>query len=78
MPLGAGSGTLTTSYQKVAEAGEPVTLLCGVAMIMSNSLTASGTTEWTWPANLPYPTDGAIDVFAKVATGTAAFQRAKS
>lgn len=78
MPLGAGSGTLTTTPQKVAEAGEPVTLLCGSPMIMGNTASASGTTAWTWPANLPYPTDGVLDVFAWVASGTAAFQRAKS
>lgn len=78
MALGAGSGTLTTSYQKVAEAGEPVTLVCGTAMVMTLVASPTSAQEFTWPANVPYPTDGMTDVQAKVATGTAAFQRAKS
>lgn len=78
MALGSGNGTLTTSYQKVAEAGEPVTLVCGTTMVMANVLSPAGGQEWTWPANVPYPTDGLSDVYAKVAASTAAFQRAKS
>lgn len=78
MPLGAGNGTLTTTEQKVAEAGEPVTLICGTAMIMANKAGSSASDRFTWPANTPYPTDGTTDVYAWVAAGTATFQRAKS
>lgn len=78
MALGAGNVTLTTSPQKVAEAGEPVTLLCGTAMIMANSAGASSGQQWTWPVNVPYPTDGTLDVYAWLSTGTATMQRAKS
>lgn len=78
MALGAGNGTLTTTEQKVAESGEPVTLLCTAEMVMMNASGAASGLQWTWPANTPYPTDGTTDVWAKVASGTAPFQRAKS
>lgn len=78
MPLGSGNGTLTTTPQKIAEAGEPVTLLCGAAMILANVSDATSGQQVTWPANLPYPTDGTTDVLGSVATGTAAYQRMKS
>ena len=78
MPLGSGNGTLTTTPQKIAEAGEPVTLLCGSAMILANVSGASGGQQVTWPANVPYPTDGTSDVLGSVASGTATFQRMKS
>ncbi|MBI1324387.1 hypothetical protein GC170_14545 [bacterium] len=78
MPLGTGNGTLTTSFQKIAEAGTPVTLTCTSAMILANDPAAASGEQSSWSANVPYPTDGTKDVYAKVASGTAPYQRTQS
>lgn len=76
--MGTGTQELTTTLQKVASAGRPVDLMCASPMFFGSTSSASGTDLSVWPANLPYPTTGNKDLYAKVETGTATMYRTES